>query len=165
MDLNQDGIPYIREKTKSEIENGYIPSEELKGKLKSNNSLMVIPKNLMRAYFQKPFQLFTKIKEYVKNKKNEKKNLQNQKNDNIYIKNKSNMNLDVENFNINRQKENKNMQYKKANIEKEKSFRENLKVSEESIKVQENSLEKSRAEENNMKNNQIEKEEDNERNI
>ena len=61
LDMNQEGIPYIREKNQKEIEEGYEPSEKLKKKLRINNSLVIVTKNLMQAYIKKPMQLFSKF--------------------------------------------------------------------------------------------------------
>lgn len=70
LDLNQDGIPFIREKTPEELENGYEPSEELKKKFNGgkNKSLPVI-RNLMKAYFAKPFQIISKLISSLKTRK------------------------------------------------------------------------------------------------
>ena len=70
LDLNQDGIPFIREKTPEELEHGYEPSEELKKKFNGgkNKSLPVI-RNLMKAYFAKPFQMISKLISSLKTRK------------------------------------------------------------------------------------------------
>ena len=65
LDLNQDGIPYIREKSQEELEKGYIPSEELIRKCTPSKNAMVAT-NLMKAYFNLPRRLFSKI--FRKNK-------------------------------------------------------------------------------------------------
>lgn len=61
MDMNQDGIPFIREKTPEEVEHGYEPSEELKKKFNFGNKQLVVKRNLLRAYFVKPFQMISKL--------------------------------------------------------------------------------------------------------
>ena len=70
LDMNQDGIPFIREKTPEELEHGYEPSEELKKKFNAgkNKSLPVI-RNLMKAYFAKPFQMISKLISSLKTRK------------------------------------------------------------------------------------------------
>ena len=57
LDMDKDGIPYMREKTADEIENGYEPCEELKEKFKPSSRAMMVKKNLLKAYFMKPFSL------------------------------------------------------------------------------------------------------------
>ena len=69
LDLDQEGIPYIREKTPEEIENGYEPSEELKQKFKIGNNALVVKRNLMKAYFKKPYQLISRLISSIKSKK------------------------------------------------------------------------------------------------
>lgn len=70
LDLNQDGIPFIREKTPEELEHGYEPSEELKMKFNGGKkkSLPVI-RNLLKAYFAKPFQMASKLISSLKSEK------------------------------------------------------------------------------------------------
>lgn len=68
MDLNQDGIPYYREKTQSEIENGYEPSEELKNKMNPGNQQMVVSRNLLRSYFTMQYRQISRLYRFIKGK-------------------------------------------------------------------------------------------------
>lgn len=78
LDLNQDGFPYIREKTSEEIKNGYIPKEELIKKFTQHNNSLVVPRNLMKAYFRKPYQIISKLVNSIKSHNNQ--NYENEEN-------------------------------------------------------------------------------------